>query len=107
VGVVVVDVGVVFGVLVALFVGCAVALLLLLLFGVELKKPEKTTTGTSMTIIRITARIANKFLRDFAEGGGGGGGKFMLSFNFRVRLFFNIQDPLIQNLNIILFLFFL
>jgi hypothetical protein len=56
-----------------------------------------------MTIIRITARIANKFLRDFAEGGGGGGGKFMLSFNFRVRLFFNIQDPLIQNLNVILF----
>jgi hypothetical protein len=44
-----------------------------------------------MTIIRITARIAYNVLRDFAEGGGGGGGgKFMLSFNFRVMLFFNI-----------------
>jgi hypothetical protein len=63
-----------------------------LLLGLELKTPEKTTTtGTSMTIIRITARIAYNLLRDLAEGGGGGGGgKSMLSLNFRVKLFFNI-----------------
>jgi hypothetical protein len=101
VGVVDVEVGVVFGALVALLVGRVVGLV----FGFELKAPEKTTTtGTSMIIINITARIANSFLRDFAEGGGGGGGgKSMLSLNFRVRLFFNIKVcPHTQELNILL-----
>jgi hypothetical protein len=93
------EVGVVFGALVALLVGLVVGLM----FGFELKAPEKTTTtGTNMTIIRITARIANNLRRDLAEGGGGGG-KSILSLNFRVRLFFNIKVcPHTQELNILL-----